>query len=858
MVRRRERWRRYIPVVVAGLMALWTGCSFRSGLGDLECDAQSGPTDGRTCQNGYWVVTTDATGADGGPDGGTEQCNYRGEAVGVCSDGTVGPEGDCQPPPTFSPIETRCTDGLDNDCDGEIDKTEEACQCTPGEEETCYSGPGSTRGVGICTAGMRTCSDLGVWKECKGETTPAASEDCDTSADEDCRGDVNAGCPCNFEGKSDGVCGNASLDATGNCKRPAAFDGTDDENAAGNCDDVDNDCDGVADENCSCQYKNRGEGVCATATIDPGTGQCQQPSGFNPEDNEKAAGVCDLQDNDCDGSVDENCECSPPGRTKDFYNGPGGTKGTGVCRAGQLTCTDDGTWETTRPERTPTPEQCNNRDDDCNGQTDDGLSRRCYSPQDDSTAGVGICERGTQTCSNGRWGACMNETTPESEKCNNKDDNCNGQTDENLFRECYTGPQGTKGVGVCRAGNEVCAMGSWSSCQMEQTPGSEQCDDPNGNDEDCDGQANCADGECDGKQCDGSGTTCLGRDSHCHETNCGDGNDNDGDGDTDCDDSDCASTNQCVESNCSDGNDNDGDGNTDCGDSDCTGSQCNGSGTICRSGDGDCHETACEDGNDNDGDGDTDCDDGDCSSCPDGTTCSSGACVESACSDRTDNDGDGDADCNDDDCSSCPSGSVCSSQGACLEDLCDDGMDNDNDGDTDCDDGDCAGGACGTGSGASCQSSSCVETACDDNNDNDGDGDTDCDDSDCSGASSCNTESNCEDGNDNDNDGDTDCADSDCSGQACGNGSGATCQSSTCVENDCGDNNDNDDDGDTDCDDSDCAGTNTCTESNCEDGNDNDGDGDTDCDDDDCNGMSCGGGKCCGGSGDNSCDGSNC
>ena len=68
-------------------------------------------------------------------------------------------------------------DGCDNDCSISI--------CINGTEESCYSGPGSTEGVGVCLAGLRTCND-GIWSSCNGEILPT-SESCD-GLDNDCDG----------------------------------------------------------------------------------------------------------------------------------------------------------------------------------------------------------------------------------------------------------------------------------------------------------------------------------------------------------------------------------------------------------------------------------------------------------------------------------------------------------------------------------------------------------------------------------------------------------------------------------------------------------------------------------------------
>jgi len=84
----------------------------------------------------------------------------------------------------------------------------------------------------------------------------------------------------------------------------------------------------------------------------------------------------------------------------------------------------------------------------------------------------------------------------QQEQCNNFDDNCNQMIDENLFAGCYTGPEGTIGVGICVPGEMTCDAGTWGHtndntglftpgyCKGEITPQTEICD---GVDNDCDG-----------------------------------------------------------------------------------------------------------------------------------------------------------------------------------------------------------------------------------------------------------------------------------------------------------------------------------------------------------------------------------
>ncbi len=61
--------------------------------------------------------------------------------------------------------------------------------CEPGETQDCFSGPPGTDGVGVCAAGLATCTPDGLgFGPCEGEVTPA-QEDCATADDEDCDGD---------------------------------------------------------------------------------------------------------------------------------------------------------------------------------------------------------------------------------------------------------------------------------------------------------------------------------------------------------------------------------------------------------------------------------------------------------------------------------------------------------------------------------------------------------------------------------------------------------------------------------------------------------------------------------------------
>lgn len=124
------------------------------------------------------------------------------------------------------------------------------------------------------------------------------------------------------------------------------------------------------------------------------------------------------------------------------------------------------------------------------GPCKQGAVGACYSGLP-SHQNVGECKDGTTTCEGGKWGPCVGDTLPGVEVCNEKDDDCDGITDETCAcvdgksRPCYSGPAGTEGNGPCAGGTQNCTGGSWETlCIGEVTPGSESC---NGIDDDCDG-----------------------------------------------------------------------------------------------------------------------------------------------------------------------------------------------------------------------------------------------------------------------------------------------------------------------------------------------------------------------------------
>ncbi len=438
---------------------------------------------------------------------------------------------------TTNPGATEICDGIDNDCDDEVDE---------GVRDTWYAdADGDGYGdrddaVESCDGPAGTVPSATDCDDTDAAVYPSASERCN-GVDDDCDGAVD-----------EDVRGTWFLDADGDgygdpgspidsCDPPeGAVDNDedcDDTAARANpdgievCDRLDNDCDGRVDEEAE-DAPTWYADVDGDGYGDPlnTTNACETPTGYvdqardcddgdfdvRPDADER----CDGIDNDCDGQVDDADPSVDPTTGSTWY-ADADRDGFGDAAAPVSAClqpsgavTDATDCDDTTAAVSPAAsEVCNGVDDDCDGLTDDAdgsvdrsTGSTWYLDADtdgygDASAGVTACSQpsGTVTDATDCNDAAASINPGATEVCNAVDDDCDGLTDDadssldpstgttfyaDTDGDGYGDPSSTLAACTRPSGYDTDALDCDDTDPTVNPDGDERCD---GVDNDCDG-----------------------------------------------------------------------------------------------------------------------------------------------------------------------------------------------------------------------------------------------------------------------------------------------------------------------------------------------------------------------------------
>ena len=290
--------------------------------------------------------------------------------------------------------------------------------------------------TGQCQSGIIEC-DSGT-KVCVGYVVPSPEvcdykdNDCDGLADEGLDYAVGAECTVDADGgisaadnTLQGECrnGTVSCDVYGNFACLNSILPT-----AETCDGLDNNCNGLVDDspgdtpNMACPQI---ECLPQSPICSEGTWECPSETALGDE-------ICDGLDNDCDGLIDEDEPHDPLFNNGTFvYDADPATSLNAPCRPGVLVCIDG--VETVQGMVIPETEICDAIDNDCNGTVDDNLGNTEDYINYTGPAGtefVGNCLPSRNSCENGQL-VYHDEVLPLPEDCEDGIDNdCDGEIDE--------------------------------------------------------------------------------------------------------------------------------------------------------------------------------------------------------------------------------------------------------------------------------------------------------------------------------------------------------------------------------------------------------------------------------------------
>ena len=419
-------------------------------------------------------------------------------------------------------------DGADNDCDQAVD--EDAI------DETTWYADTDGDGYGDADDSQEACDQPQDYvandddcDDADATVNPAASEVCD-DVDNDCDGDIDGDAvdASTWYADSDGDSyGDASVSQDA-CDQPQDYvandDDCDDTDAAINpaatevCDGEDNDCDGDADEDdaadASTWYLDQdGDGFGNPNVTDEA---CDQPQGYaatddDCDDNDAAQypgadELCNAEDDDCDGDVDEDAVDDTvwyADTDGDGFGDPDDSQE--ACDQPQDHAANDDDCDDTDAAINPAAtEVCDDVDNDCDGDIDGDAvdADTWYADSDGDTYGDAsvtqeACDQPQDHVGNDEdcddTDAAINPAA--TEVCDGEDNDCDGDVDEDDAADVSTWylDQDDDGFGIPNVTDEACDQpqgyaANGDDCDDNDAdihPGADElC---NAEDDDCDG-----------------------------------------------------------------------------------------------------------------------------------------------------------------------------------------------------------------------------------------------------------------------------------------------------------------------------------------------------------------------------------